>query len=112
MASTDKISVSMGREELRDARRLASRLGLTLSTFITDAVRRRIAEQARREEGLAFVATFAREERATPEEMRELLARWGISPVQGATRSGTTKARSNQTRRSRSVRARNTHARR
>jgi hypothetical protein len=39
MAATDKISISIGRSELRDAKRVASRLGLSLSTFITDAVR-------------------------------------------------------------------------
>ena len=77
MASTDKISVSIGRDELRQAKRLASRLGLSLSTFITDAVRQRIVEQERREAAQAVLATFSPDERASRDEMRELLARWG-----------------------------------
>jgi len=77
VATTDKISVSIGRDELRHAKRLASRLGLSLSTFVTDAVRRRIADQERLEAANAVLATFAPEDRASPEEMRELLARWG-----------------------------------
>jgi hypothetical protein len=73
---TAKISVSMGQQELRHARRLASRLGLSLSTFITDAVRERIAEQERREAAEAVLASFPPEDRATPEEMADLLDRW------------------------------------
>jgi hypothetical protein len=76
MATTEKISVTLGREELRGAKRLASRLGLSLSTFITDAVRRRIEEQARQEAGLEVLATFDSEDRASPSEMKALLALW------------------------------------
>jgi hypothetical protein len=80
MAATDKISISIGRSELRDAKRVASRLGLSLSTFITDAVRDRLAEQARTEAAAAVLAGFLPEDRATPEEMAELLQLWAAPP--------------------------------
>ena len=76
MAITDKISITIGRGELRDARRLSARLGLSLSTFISHAVRDRVAEQVRREAAQAVLAGFPAEDRATPAEMAALLARW------------------------------------
>lgn len=80
VSTTQKISVTLGREELRGAKRIASRLGLSLSTFITDAVRSRIEQQARLEAGLAVLATFEPADRATPEEMQALLDRWTAPP--------------------------------
>jgi hypothetical protein len=77
VATTDKISVSIGRTELRQAKRLASRLGVSMSMFITEAVRQRILEQQRREAAQAVLGTFDAEDRASPEEMAELLSRWG-----------------------------------
>ena len=76
MATTDKVSVSIGSTELRQAKRLASRLGVSLSMFVTEAVRQRIAEQQRREAARAVLSTFDPDERASPEEMAELMARW------------------------------------
>jgi hypothetical protein len=76
VATTDKVSVSIGSAELRQAKRLASRLGVSLSMFVTEAVRQRIAEQQRREAARAFLATFDPDERASPDEMAELLTRW------------------------------------
>jgi hypothetical protein len=76
MLATEKISVTIGREELTHAKRLASRLGVSLSGFITDALRRRIEEQARREAALEVLATFGPEDRPSPEETSSLLARW------------------------------------
>jgi len=96
MATTDKVSVSIGREELRNAKRLASRLGLNLSTFITDAVRRRIADQKRQDAAHAVLSTFAPEDRASPDEMRELLARWGVA---GARRTAPRRARKDRSKR-------------
>jgi hypothetical protein len=89
MAATDKISISIGRSELRDAKRVASRLGLSLSTFITDAVRDRLAEQARREAAAAVLAGFPPEDRATPNEMAELLQRWAAPTAAPRTKSPT-----------------------
>jgi hypothetical protein len=76
MATTEKISITLGREELRSAKRLASELGLSLSTFVNDAVRRRVEAQARMRAGLEVIATFPADERATPGEMSALLTRW------------------------------------
>lgn len=84
MATTEKISVTLGRTELQGAKRLASRLGLSLSTFITEAVRRRIEEQARREAAAEVLATFPSEDRATPEEKQALMATWATPAVQHA----------------------------
>jgi hypothetical protein len=76
MAATEKISVTIGRAELSHAKRLAEHLGLSLSGFITDAVRERIQEQARRDAALEVLATFAPEDRASPAEAAALLERW------------------------------------
>jgi hypothetical protein len=76
MASTEKVSVTLGRDELAHAKRLASHLGLSLSSFVNDAIRDRIRDEARREAARELVASFAPEERATPEEAHALLAHW------------------------------------
>ncbi len=76
MAGTEKISISIGRDELRGAKVLASRLRVSLSTVITDAVRLRIEEQGRREAGVAVLATFPAADRASRDEQDALLKRW------------------------------------
>jgi hypothetical protein len=76
MAATEKISITLGREELRGAKRLATRLGLSLSTFVNDAVKRRLEAQDRKQAGLEVLETFDPADRATPEEMKALLASW------------------------------------
>src|SRR5690242_13867261 len=81
MSVSEKVSVSIGKEELRQARRLAAKLGLSLSTFVTKAVREQVAEQERREAGQAVLAGFPVEDRATPDEMAVLLERWA-APAQ------------------------------
>jgi hypothetical protein len=82
MATTEKISVTIGRTELGYAKRLASRLGVSLSGFITDAVRQRVLDQQRREAALEVLASFSPHDRATPAEARELLERWApLRPV-------------------------------
>jgi hypothetical protein len=91
MPTTEKISVTLGRAELRGAKRLASRLGLSLSTFITDAVRRRIEDQDRLEAGLEVLATFDPLERASPAEMKALLELWtkpSRTPSRARSRTG------------------------
>jgi len=84
MAATEKISVTIGRTELSHAKRLADHLGLSLSGFITDAVRERIQEQARREAALEVLATFAPEDLASPAEARALLERWASGRVKSS----------------------------
>src|SRR5262245_53397236 len=76
MAATAKIRITLGREELRHAKRLASQLGLSLSTFVNDAARQRLEAQARKQAGLEVIVTFPSEDRATPDEMSALLTRW------------------------------------
>ncbi len=93
MTATEKISVTIGRDELAHAKRLASHLGLSLSGFISDAVRERIREQARREAADEVRATFSSEDRATPAEARALLELWGAAPA-AAERKSKTKSRS------------------
>jgi hypothetical protein len=79
MSVTEKISVTIDRVELAHAKRLAAHLGLSLSGFITDAVRERIRAQARREAAREVVAAFSAEDRASPEEARALLELWGLA---------------------------------
>jgi hypothetical protein len=81
MAITEKVSITLGREQLRSAKRLASELGLSLSTFVNDAVRQRVETEARTRAGLEVIATFPPDERASPEQMRALLRRWSEPPA-------------------------------
>ena len=76
MATTEKVSVAIGREELRLARRAAEAAGMSLSAFVTSAVRSRVAEQRRLEAARQLLATFDPEDFATPEREAELLALW------------------------------------
>ena len=82
MPATAKISVTIERNELASAKRLAADLGLSLSSFISDAVRERVREEARREAARKVIASFALEERASPEEARALLELWSTTSVQ------------------------------
>lgn len=95
MSATEKISVAMGREELRLAKTAARQAGLSLSAYVTAAVRDRLAEERRKEAALEVLATFDTEDFASPERARQLLELWsspapGI-PARSATRK-TTKA--------------------
>jgi hypothetical protein len=78
MAATEKISLTIGRDEIRRARLLASRRGLSLSSVVTDAVRDHVEAQARREAGEAVLATFGPQDRASADERRALLERWAV----------------------------------
>lgn len=93
MAVTEKISVALGRDELRLARTAAEQDGVSLSAFVTGAVRARIEERRRREAARQVLATFDPEDFPTPEEERELLALWT------APRTVSTRARSRRRRR-------------
>jgi hypothetical protein len=86
VAATEKISVTIGKTELSRAKRLAEQLGLSLSGFITDAVRERIQEQARRDAALEVLATFAPEDRASPADAAALLERWAPGRAKQSTR--------------------------
>jgi len=79
MATTAKISIALGREELRHAKQLAARNRTSLSSVITDAVRDHVEAEARREAGEALLRTFAAEDRASPTEMRAFLDSWAMT---------------------------------
>lgn len=76
MPATQKISVAMGRDELRLAKTAAQAEGLSLSAYVTRAVRDRLEERRRMEAARAFLATFDADELPTPEEEKDLLELW------------------------------------
>jgi hypothetical protein len=75
-AVTRKISVAMGREELRSAKTAAAEEGVSLSAYVTRAVRDRLEERQRLEAAREVLATFSPEDFPTPDEQRELIALW------------------------------------
>lgn len=77
MATTEKISVALGRDELQLARTAAEQDGVSLSAFVTGAVRARIEERLRLEAARQVLARFTPEDFPTAREQRELLALWG-----------------------------------
>lgn len=76
MAATEKISVAMGREELRLAKIAAREAGVSLSAFVTEAVRDRLTEKRRREAAREVLAMFDREDFPTVDREHELLELW------------------------------------
>jgi hypothetical protein len=88
MALTKKISVAVGLEELKFAKKLAAKEGYSLSGFITRAIRAQMAEQERLDAAHAYIATFSARERATPDERAALYALWDASPSPRAKRRG------------------------
>lgn len=82
--ATEKISVAMGREELRLAKTAAREAGVSLSAFVTEAVRDRLTEKRRREAALDVLAMFDRADLPSPERERELLELWSAPPAAAA----------------------------
>lgn len=76
MATTAKVSVAIGRDELRLARTAAQREGTSLSAFITKAVRARVEERRRMDAARRVIATFEPEDLPSADEQRALLAQW------------------------------------
>jgi hypothetical protein len=76
MAVTEKVSVAMGLEELRLARRAATEEGVSLSAYVTRAVRQRLEERRRVEAARALLATFSPEDFPTPGEQGALVELW------------------------------------
>ena len=79
MATTEKISVAIGRDELRLAKHAADQEGMSLSAFVTGAIRAQIEERRRLEAARQVLATFEPEDFPTTDEQRELLALWAVS---------------------------------
>ncbi len=89
MAVTQKISVAMGLSELRLAKTAAEDEGVSLSAFVTRAVRDRLEERARMEAEREVLAGFLPHEIPTTEEQRALVLFWnrqGPSPAFSRTR--------------------------
>jgi hypothetical protein len=76
MAATQKISVAMGLSELRLAKAAAEDEGVSLSAFVTRAVRDRLEERERMEAEREVLATFLPHEVPTTEEQRALVRFW------------------------------------
>jgi hypothetical protein len=76
MAVTQKISVAMGRIELRLAKTAAEDEGVSLSAFVTRAVRERLEEREREEARREILATFLPHEIPSAEEQRALASFW------------------------------------
>lgn len=76
MAATQKVSVAIGRTELRLAKTAANEEGVSLSAYVTRAVRERLEERLRSEAAREFLATFAPDEIPTAEEERALVEVW------------------------------------
>ena len=76
MAITQKISVAMGRTELRLAKTAAENEGVSLSAYVTRAVRDRLEERERQEAQREVLATFLPQEIPTADEQRALVAFW------------------------------------
>ncbi len=106
MAETEKISITLGKTELKRAKRLAADLGLSLSTFINDSVKRRIVAQERKAAGELVLSTFSPEELPSKEEARALLARWSRKPAGDVTRRRAGKTKSPPRKPARSTRGR------
>jgi uncharacterized protein (DUF1778 family) len=76
MATTEKISVAIGRAELKLARSAAAEEGVSLSAFVTEAIRARIEERERLEAARRVLAAFEPRDTPTADEERGLLASW------------------------------------
>jgi len=76
MALTQKISVAMGRSELRLAKAAANEEGISLSAYVTRAVRDRLEERRRFEAAKQLLGTFDLAELPSLEEQRALIAVW------------------------------------
>ena len=81
MATTEKISVAIGRNELRLARTAAKAAGLSLSAFVSGAVRGRIEDLRRLDAARQVLSTFAEDELPTDAEQGALLAGWSAPSV-------------------------------
>jgi hypothetical protein len=89
---TQKISVAMGRDELRLAKTVAKEEGVSLSAYVTLAVRERLEERRRLEAAREFLRTFVPKELPSAEEQRQLVELWtrprAIAPPRRSARAG------------------------
>ena len=99
MSATAKISVAMGREELRLAKTAANAEGISLSAYVTRAVRDRLAEQRRLAAARAVMSTFGVGDFPSADEQEEIVALWlaAKANVKAATARGSKRRRSSAT---------------
>ena len=76
MAATQKISVAMGAPGIRLAKTAAEDEGVSLSAYVTRAVRDRLEERERLAARREILATFLPNEIPTADEQRALVAFW------------------------------------
>jgi hypothetical protein len=76
MAVTQKVSVSIERGQLRWAKSLSKRAGVSVSSVLSEALRFYREEKARELAARQLLAKFAPEDRASPDEAKALLAKW------------------------------------
>lgn len=98
MPTTAKISVAMGREELRLAKTAATAEGISLSAFVTRAVRDRLAEQRRLNAARAVMATFDVGDFPSAEEQEEIVTSWLTAKATAATAKRSKRRRASATR--------------
>ena len=86
MVASAKVSIAIDRAELEQARRAATREGLSLSAFFSRAVRAELEEHRRREAARQLLATFDPEDLPTLARQQELLSLWKAKPVKPTTK--------------------------
>jgi hypothetical protein len=77
----EKISVSVGADVLKRAKRLATRNGVSLSRVISEAIEMLAEEEERRAVARDIVASFPLEARATKAEKEALQKQWATPRV-------------------------------
>src|SRR5215470_19756869 len=91
MAVTEKISLSVGMDEIEWARKHAERTHSSLSAVVTETIRRARQHEAR----LALLKALGENARVTPEERERIRAEWkGLpsTPERSSRSSGGTRA--------------------
>ncbi len=72
MAATEKISISVGMDEIEWARKQAERTNSSLSSVVTETIRRARQHESR----LKLLKELGERARVTPEEMERIRAEW------------------------------------
>ena len=75
-AASSKISITMGKEELRRAKTLAQSNGVSLSAIVTQAMRDYLAEQERRQAADEILASYREHDWPNEKEQAALAALW------------------------------------
>jgi hypothetical protein len=78
MAATQKVSVSIERAQLRWAKALSKKTGVSVSSLLSEALRLYREEKARELAARELLSKFSSEDRATPDEAAALLGKWQI----------------------------------